>query len=148
MKCKYESEKVKVDSSINLANSNSSRNSRNAKQQLKDYSMSESEGFVLRPRSRPPKSSEAPPIHQSIVREVMGKEGQRYRTKKRSGSAEPEDDEIVIDKKSNDNVVQRTTRHSTVTEFPLPYVEDGGTAAAEATFSQSEDMLEHLCVDK
>ncbi len=81
----------------------------------------------------------------------MGKEGQRYatnRTKiKRSCSAEPEDDEIVIDKKSSDNVVQRT-RHSAVTEFPLPYVEDGGTAAAETTFSQSEDMLEHLCVDK
>ncbi len=156
VKCKHESEKVQPDSWIDLANRSRSWNLQSMKQQQmkKSCSMSESEGFVLRPRSRPPKTSEPPPTtHQPNMREVMGREGQWYGKERpeehRSGSsaAEPEGDGIVIDTKNGDKVVQRT-KHSAVAEFSLPYVEDGSLADAETTFTQSEDMLEHLCVDK
>ncbi len=117
-----------------------------------DSSMSDSEGFILRPRTPPPKSSSSEvPTHQHIDRQVMGKKGLHGRKRKRKGRSDAtdheDDEEVALHKEDDKTIVTVTNPHSTVnTLFPLPYAEDGG--AAETTFSQSEDMLEHLCIEQ
>ncbi len=117
-----------------------------------DSSTSDLEGYVLRPRTSHPKSSSEVPTHQHIVRQVMENKGLHGR--KRKGRCDASDhlnvqEKVALHKKDNNrNMVPVTSIHSTVnTLLPLPYAEDSGVVA-ETAFSQSEDMLEHLCIEK
>ncbi len=88
-----------------------------------------------------------------VERRIKRNKRQTRRMKRNDANISDHENDVIIPYKKDNVVVQQqqlTSYSSTVNGLSLPYGdEDRGVAIVETTSSrQSEDMLEHLCIEK